>query len=186
MARAAKVALTIWCHLHTHADRMGRPTDRLLGFTAYHEAGHAVVARVLRRQLVLVSVRPSRNRLGLVQCGRHPSFGRGATRNRSWRTWTLEREIVIAIAGPIAEALARGRRSFPGAGEDAEVIARLLRCITRDKASQLELAIQLADKARELLATYWRAVEAVADQLVARQQLSGRELAELTKGFGIG
>lgn len=47
--------------------------DREVTALAIHEAGHAVVARELRRWVSLVSIDPERG-TGLVQCGRHPTL----------------------------------------------------------------------------------------------------------------
>ena len=63
--------------------------------TAYHEAGHAVVALALGRPVHRVSVLPDRERLGLCE------FGKGVFRpSEDW----LEREILIALGGIAAEA----------------------------------------------------------------------------------
>ena len=63
--------------------------------TAYHEAGHAVVALALGRTVHKVSVLPNRERMG--EC----RFGKGNTRaSDDW----VEREILIALGGLAAEA----------------------------------------------------------------------------------
>src|SRR5438876_455834 len=61
--------------------------------TAYHEAGHAVVALALDRPVHRVSVLANRDRLG--QC----EFAKG--RFRPTEDW-VEREVLIALAGPAA------------------------------------------------------------------------------------
>ena len=63
--------------------------------TAYHEAGHAVLAFVLDRPVQCVSILPDRDHLGICE------FGKAVYRpSEDW----LEREILIALGGIAAEA----------------------------------------------------------------------------------
>ena len=77
--------------------------------TAYHEAGHAVVALALGRPVQRVSVLPDRVRLG------HCEFKKGKFRpSEDW----LEREILIALGGIAAEARFTGDYAWGGAARD--------------------------------------------------------------------
>src|SRR5215813_5236706 len=86
--------------------------------TAYHEAGHAVVALALGRPVHRVSILPDRERLGTCE------FGKAVFRpSEDW----LEREILIAVAGLAAEARQTGKYAWEGAARDytyAEGLAR--------------------------------------------------------------
>jgi ATP-dependent Zn protease len=63
--------------------------------TAYHEAGHAVIALALGRSVQWVSILPNRDHLGVCE------FGKATFRpSEDW----LEREILIALGGIAAEA----------------------------------------------------------------------------------
>ena len=84
--------------------------------TAYHEAGHAVIALVLDRPVHRVSVLPNRERLG--QC----EFAKG--RFRPSEDW-LEREILIALAGFAAEARHTGTYGMEEARRDLRYVRRL-------------------------------------------------------------
>ena len=64
--------------------------------TAYHEAGHAVLALALGRPVHQVSVLPNQEYLGTCAFGKAPF--------RPSEDW-LEREILIALGGIAAEAL---------------------------------------------------------------------------------
>ena len=67
--------------------------------TAYHEAGHAVMALALARPVQRVSMRPNHKHLGLCE------FGKGVVRpSEDW----LEREILISLGGIAAEAIHTG------------------------------------------------------------------------------
>ena len=77
--------------------------------TAYHEAGHAVVALELDRPVVKVSILPDRDRAGICH------FGKAVTRpTEDW----IEREMLIALAGMAAEARHTGTYDREAAGRD--------------------------------------------------------------------
>src|ERR1700693_5800817 len=85
--------------------------------TAYHEAGHAVVALALGRPVARVSILPDREHLGLC------AFGKGVFRpSEDW----LEREILIALGGIAAEARHTGNHSWDAAAYDLVTVRRLL------------------------------------------------------------
>src|SRR5215208_4289318 len=84
--------------------------------TAFHEAGHAVIALALGRTIHKVSVLPNRERLG--EC----RFGKGNA--RATDDW-LEREILIALGGPAAEARHTGTYALDEAKEDLRFVRRL-------------------------------------------------------------
>src|SRR5882762_5398168 len=84
--------------------------------TAYHEAGHAVVALALGRTVHRVTILPEREHLG--QC----EFRKGGLRpSEDW----LEREILIALGGIAAEARHTGVYAWDGAARDRQYVRRL-------------------------------------------------------------
>src|SRR4030095_10953956 len=83
---------------------MKRPCDEA---TAYHEAGHAVVALILGRPVDEVSVLASRDFLGVCKFGK--------ARIRPSEGW-LEREMLIALGGIAAEARHTGNYAWDAAG----------------------------------------------------------------------
>jgi ATP-dependent Zn protease len=85
--------------------------------TAYHEAGHAVVAMALDRPVHRVSILPNRDRAG--QC----EFGKGVYRPSED---ALEREILIALAGMAAEARHSGTYAMAEAERDLRYVRRLV------------------------------------------------------------
>src|SRR5271163_2105137 len=84
--------------------------------TAYHEAGHAVVALILGRPVKRVSILPKHERLGVCE------FGKGSVKPSEDR---LEREILIALGGIAAEARFTGNYSWDGAARDQQYVQRL-------------------------------------------------------------
>jgi hypothetical protein len=139
--------------------------------TAYHEAGHAVVALALGRPVHRVSIRADRAYLGRCQ------FGKSGWRpSEDW----LEREILIALAGLAAEARHTGTYPWDAAGHDRQYVRRL--AVERAGTRQAErLERRLLAKAEHLLAKegYWRAVELIAAELLRRGAISGRAARHL-------
>ena len=139
--------------------------------TAYHEAGHAVVALALGRPVQHVTIHPDREHLGLCQ------FGKGATRPTD--DW-LEREILIALGGLAAEARHTGNYAWEEAGKDRRYVRAL--CVQRAGERQAErLERRLLAKAEHLLARsgLWKAVELIAGELLKRGAISGRAARDL-------
>lgn len=139
--------------------------------TAYHEAGHAVVALALDRPVHRVSVLPNRDRFG--QC----EFRKGVFRpSEDW----LEREILIALAGMAAEARHTGTYSREEAEQDLRYVRRLL--LQRGSERQLERQERrMLAKVEHLLADdgHWRAVELIAAELLKQGVISGRAARHL-------
>ena len=139
--------------------------------TAYHEAGHAVLALALGRPVQRVSALPNRERLG--QC----DFRKGVVRpSEDW----LEREILIALGGVAAEARHTGTYAWDMADRDLQYVRDLaVRRAGERQAERLER--RLLAKAEHLLAQegHWRAVELIAADLIQRGVISGRAARHL-------
>jgi hypothetical protein len=139
--------------------------------TAYHEAGHAVMALALGRVVHRLTIHPDRDHLGLCQ------FGKGTSRPTD--DW-LEREILIALGGLAAEARHTGNYGWEEAGKDRQFVASL--CVQRAGERQAErLERRLLAKAEHLLARpgHWEAVELIAAELLKRGAISGRAARDL-------
>ncbi len=139
--------------------------------TAYHEAGHAVVALALGRPIHRVSVLPDGQFLGLCR------FGKGAFRpSEDW----LEREILIALGGLAAEARYSGDYAWDAADRDRQYVRQLaVRRAGERQAERLER--RLLAKAEHLLAQegHWAAVQLIAAELLRRGVISGRAARHL-------
>lgn len=139
--------------------------------TAYHEAGHAVVALALGRPVHAVSVLPHRERLGICEY-RKGNF-------RPTDDW-LEREALIALAGMAAEARLTGDYAFGAANRDLRYVRQLAEQRAGPRqAARLER--RLLSKVEHLLAKegYWRAVERIAAELLRCGEISGRAARHL-------
>ena len=140
--------------------------------TAYHEAGHAVMALALGRPVACVSVRPGREFLGTCH------FGKAVFRpSEDW----LEREALIALAGPAAEARLTGAYAWDAGARD-QTYAEGLALQRAGGARQAQrLMRRLLAKAEYLLARpdNWRAVERLAAELLRLGEISGRAARHL-------
>jgi hypothetical protein len=140
--------------------------------TAYHEAGHAVAALVLGRPVAWVSIRPDRKYLGVC------AFAKGVFRpSEDW----VEREAVIALAGPAAEAGFTGQMDWTGAAHDYDYAFGLARGRGGDDKRADRLVKRWLAKADHLLGRgdTWDAVERIAAELVRLEEISGRAARHL-------
>lgn len=150
---------------------MSEPAPRHDEATAYHEAGHAVLALVLGRPVHKVSVLPNRERLGEVR------FGTGSAKPTD--DW-LEREILIALAGPLAEARFTGTFGHAEAAQDLRFVRRLALQRKSERAAE-RYEQRMSAKAEYLLGdeATWAAVVLIAAELMARGEISGRAARHL-------
>lgn len=139
--------------------------------TAYHEAGHAVLALILGRPVQRVSILPDSLHAG------HCALGKSVFRpSEDW----LEREMLIALGGIAAEAKHSGDYAWGGAARDQQYVWQL--AVQRAGERRAErLQRRLLAKAEHLLAqeTHWRAVELIAAELLRCGAISGRTARHL-------
>jgi hypothetical protein len=158
------------------AKKRTRVTD--LECTAYHEAGHAAIAFVLRRAVKLVTIMPNAEAgtLGHVRKGDFSDSFRPDA-NKDPRTRSLvEREIIISLAGPAAEAKYKGHRNNIGAcGDYHDAVDLAMHVCVSVKETHRYLA-WLAVRAEEQVdvALTWAGIEALAKALLLHHCLSGR------------
>jgi ATP-dependent Zn protease len=134
--------------------------------TAYHEAGHAVVALAEGRVVHKVTILPKAERLGACEFkkgAKHPSDD------------ALETEMLIALAGMVAEARITGKYCPLGAARDLRTLRKLALMRASDRAVE-RLERRMLSKCENLLNDdqLWQAVETIANELMTHGQLSGR------------
>jgi ATP-dependent Zn protease len=140
--------------------------------TAYHEAGHAVMALLLNRPVECVTILPDRQALGECWFGK-PVF-------RPSEDW-VEREVLIALAGLAAEAMHTGRYAWNGALRDLSYARGLTRQRAGNDRQAERLEKRLLSKAEHMLskAGAWQAVEQMAAELLRLGEISGRTARHL-------
>jgi hypothetical protein len=134
--------------------------------TAYHEAGHAVIALALGRPVHRVSILPSNDRLGICE------FRKGTIRPTD--DW-IEREILISLGGIAAETRHTNVRDWGSAGRDWEYVHAL--AVGRAGERRAERLInRLLAKAEHMIAKedHWQAIVLIAKALLQHGTMSGR------------
>lgn len=139
--------------------------------TAYHEAGHAVLALALGRPVDRITVVPDKHHAGLCE------FRKGTLRpSDDW----VEREILIALGGVAAEARYTGNYAWDAAARD-DLVVREFTVQRAGPRRAARLRRRLLAKVEHLLAHegHWRAVELIAAELVRVGTMSGRAARHL-------
>lgn len=136
--------------------------------TAYHEAGHAVIAIIVGRTVNKVSIVPGGKRLGVCK------MNKGRTKVSQD---ALEAELLILLAGMAAEGRRSGRYNIQGASQDIRD-AEKLALMRAGNANQAEKILRRAlDKVQNLLdqKATWTAIKAISEALLENDSISGRE-----------
>ncbi|MCA9010229.1 MAG: hypothetical protein KDB01_10810 [Planctomycetaceae bacterium] len=144
--------------------------------TAYHEAGHAVIAILFERPVHKVSILPDQRRLG------HCELRKGVSRASQDR---LEADMLILLAGVVAEAIYSGSYNWQGAAQDLQSVRRL--AVMRSGAVQADkLTRRMLAKTEHLLLQkrHWTAVEQIAAELVEKKSISGRAVRHFFEQSG--
>lgn len=140
--------------------------------TAFHEAGHAVMAVILGRVIQKVTIEPGKmvgggGRLGLCQMQKG--------RSKPSKDW-LEDDVLILLAGMVAEAHFTGAYCPAGAAEDLRIMRRLVRSRPGSERQLERIERRFLDKTEHILRdddTAW-AIARVAEELIDKTTISGR------------
>ena len=146
--------------------------DNALMLTAYHEAGHAVMALALGRLVDRVTIVPGKTQFG------HSTLGQckvQKTRARASQDW-LEDEMIILLAGMVAESQLTGQYCTAGAAQDLRAVRRLAQTRSGNERQVERTERRALSKTEYLLSDkqHWQAVEAIAKELLEHQTISGR------------
>ena len=140
--------------------------------TAYHEAGHAVVALSLQRPVERVSIEPNQIRLG------HCKLSKGV---HGPLKDSVETEILILLGGPGAEARHTGDYDWDAGSEDMRTVRKLLGMRPGSDRQLKRTERRLLDKAEYLLDQpgVWTSVERIVAELLRSRTVSGRSVRHI-------
>lgn len=145
--------------------------------TAYHEAGHAVMALILGRSIHKITIAPGQLQTGGVRLGACQIQRR---RGRSSRD-SIEDEALFLLAGMVAEAQLTEQYCQGGAAQDLASVRRLLRDYPGSERQIERLERRFLSKTEYLLSEpgHVLAVQLIATQLLERTTVSGRAAVHL-------
>lgn len=150
-----------------------RARARALKRTAYHEAGHAVMARRFGYIVSWVSIEPVGDLRGHAVI-RHRVKPLVASGRVAWRE--VEAEGLIAMAGTAAGVVLVGsRRGANGEAMDMEHARRITKPVCHSEPGATALLAWLAARARAVLSleAEWSAVRRIASMLLLNGELGG-------------
>jgi ATP-dependent Zn protease len=149
-----------------------------LRLTAYHEAGHAVMAELCGQHVTEVEIVGDAEHTGSVQSLRfteeHPSV-----EDPSIPTAPIERRLLCTAAGMVAEGMVSGRRGWDDGCEDLDGAVRLAMQVVGDCERVIPYLEVVREHTENLLRMNWSAVEALAGALMDRSRMSGEEVRRL-------
>ncbi len=156
----------------TNAPNEDPPVNLALRATAWHEAGHAVMAVSLGRSIEKVTISPAqlqngRSRLGICKIQK----GRSRKSNDQ-----LEEDVMILLAGMVAESRVTGRYCADGAAQDLAFVEKLLSTRARNERQLERLTGRILDKTEHVLTeeAHAKAIKLIAEELVRKVTISGR------------
>lgn len=140
--------------------------------TAYHEAGHAVMALALGRNVQRVSVQDNHLRLG------HCEIKKGSFRPVKD---AVETQILILLGGLAAETRQMGHYSSEGAAQDLREVRSLTQTRAGGQRQVERMERRMLDKAEYILDQpgVWLAAQRIADELLRLTTISGRAARHL-------
>lgn len=155
-----------------------RSTDRHRVLTAYHEAGHAVMAHLCGQQITEVEIVGDDDLTGSVQSLRFTDE-RASEHDPALPTAPLERRLLCTVAGMVAESMISGRRSWDESCEDLDAAVRLAMQVVGDCERVIPFLEIVREHAEDLLRCNWAAVELLANTLTEHPRMSGEEVRRL-------
>jgi ATP-dependent Zn protease len=152
--------------------------DHRLTLTAYHEAGHAVMAQLCGQQVTEVEIVGDDELSGSVRSLRFVEED-PALVDPNLPTAPVERRLLCTVAGMVAEAMVSGRDGWDDSSEDLDTAVRLALQVVGNCERVMPYLEQVRDHAEDVLRHSWPAVEALASALVAKRRLTGDEVRRL-------
>lgn len=145
--------------------------------TAYHEAGHATARYFLKLAFKYVTIEPNKDSLGHVKPFPPPDSFQPDTFDDSRTRTRIEKQIIAYYAGHAAEFVLTGRKNWSGASSDNHNAVNLAHyyCGSETQASLFLAWMWQRTVDWIKLPYHWKAVEALAKELIIRQRLSSKD-----------
>lgn len=153
--------------------------------TAYHEAGHAVVAWCLDLEVGSATIVPDNDSAGHVMIEpEEPSTCAAAVRGGPWHPCRLllEKRVMVLQAGEVAQRCYNPHSVRRGhSQDDFKKCVDILRIYAPDeeKRDVMPHYLLLRKWTIYLIEQHWHLVEAVAKALLERRELSGAQILDV-------
>ena len=150
--------------------------------TAYHEAGHAFMAYYVGGRVREVTIEPENDDESFRRYG---DIRVELSNEQNTQRDIVEKCILVALAGPVAESIYRGEPLHPAFvsewRSDWQTAWRLAEPLIADEQKRLQFLERLIPDLRAVIdAEYsWAAVSAIADHLLAYDLMEGDEVEEI-------
>lgn len=140
--------------------------------TAYHEAGHAVAAYLLRKRFRYVTIRQDGDYEGHMRHPRSEAYEQARSRA------ALERDIMVSLAGGAAIRVLTGRQDRIGAWCDRHKAMELAEETCGSRRECEAFVSWLSTRVEGMLRSQanWHAVETLAEELMLQESI-GRQKA---------
>lgn len=148
-----------------------------LVLTAYHEAGHAVMAHLCGQIVTTVEILGDAEHTGSVSCLRfleEPPW----TASGCLPTAAIEARILCLVAGIAAEKVVTGDARWSDPEDDLDEAVRLSLRVVKSCERVLPLLEEARDHAVDLLSRHWTAVEGLAAMLLIHRRLEREQIKE--------
>lgn len=148
--------------------------------TAYHEAGHAVMACQLGRKFKKVSIIKDGDTLGFLVNTTIKNFRPDIDPSLRIRS-LIEREIKICFAGFEAEKKFRGKGNWKGAMRDFHECAQLASSVNGSSEQTGAFLKWLRIQTKDVVSYpyVWEEIEKVAKELLIHKELSYKKVREI-------
>jgi ATP-dependent Zn protease len=146
--------------------------------TAYHEAGHAVMAQLCGQQITEVEIVGDEEHSGSVRSLRFAEE-HDSELDPNLPTAPVERRLLCTAAGMVAEAMVTGREGWDEGCEDLDAAVRLAMEVVGDCERVILFLELVREHTRDVLRNHWTAVDVLAGALVDRRRMSGEEVRRL-------
>jgi len=149
--------------------------------TAFHEAGHAVAAYLLRKKFRYVTIRSNGMFEGYVMHGQPGSNLQDEWEDERIRRSALERDILISLAGGVVNLLLTGKRDHLGSYTDLHHALDLADHVCGSKKECTAYVNWLFVRCEGMVKSppNWHAVETLAGELLKREKIPYRKAREI-------
>lgn len=145
---------------------------------AYHEAGHAVAARMLELAVVCITIQPSDDAAGHVVHDYGCNMNEIVDEDGPDKQWALERAAICTLAGEVAQRRFRAESVTEGhGGGDREQLHHMLDHLAGEYDQELRDAWErlLVLRTERLIGEHWHCVEWVASLLMKHTTIEGAD-----------